>query len=67
MMSLREMRDWEEKRRIAREEELRTGSSKSEKVHPKVVFVKDSVLGRDLIFEDIGSWIKSPLALDHMV
>ena len=65
-MSLREMRDWEEKRRMAKEGGLRAGSSRTGMVHPKVVFVKDSVLGRDFIFEDIGSWIKSPLALDRM-
>ena len=45
---------------------LQAGSRGTGMVHPKVVFVKDSLLGRDFIFEDIGSWIKSPLALDRM-
>ena len=65
--SLRGMDKKKENRKLAGEERLRADINKSKEVQPKVVFVKESSLGRDAIFEDIEAWIKSPLVVERMV
>ena len=66
-MSLGGMDKRKEYRKLSGEEKLRADINRSEEVQQRVVFVKESGLGRDAIFEDIEAWIKSPLALEHMM
>ena len=66
-MSLGGMDKRKEYRKLSGEERLQADINKPEEVQQRVVFVKESSLGRDAIFEDIEAWIKSPLALEHMM